>query len=600
MNSTDDMKRALKELEEAINSTPLNRTLVLDLIQRGADPNFQEKPDRESFFSEQLLSWSEPPISLEAVEVLLEGGADPNHDPGNGMRPLYNACMARRPDVVAILLRHGADPNFIIEEHESLLDDVDFDRWVEESDIGTAWEKDYHQGSVKKLGEILEILKAAGAKPMHEMIAAALADWVHLAPGSPERLLTRTGYISLDDIAGLADEWQTKWRDWCARNFRPGRNESTILDTPAGFNRRAYNQEGLELARTFKALAGGSSRVDLFLIDPDDEEAFAINCHQIKDVGGVEKHPSLPYPFSNCAKNPGFHLDTKAAVAADLSAVEVVCEFFVCGERYHPELRLNFAELERSADGDGRYTIFSDTENREIAVDVLWGSDSVLWRVALTSGKEELAFLREKYAEVIQDAKKSIYYTDRRARVAIEQFQNRAPTLTCTGHIQLAGPASLDSDTIASSYSPTSSEADLASRSRIWEICVLFAAAVNLRESGILAPRMAEHVCFTGDRRPGIDGREAVLNYLRVAFNELKGRKDVDRVQAEVGHFWLTGEPCVLLWEGGEAVAFANVRSNSERMLTSCHWMTERGLVESVKGMRVFPALTLHDHLVDI
>jgi len=599
MNSATDMKRMLKELEEAIYSIPLNRTLVLDLIQRGADPNFQEKPDRESFFSEQLFLGSETSISLEAVGLLLEAGADPNHDPGDGMRPLANAYWGRRPEVVELLLSHGADPNFIIEEHESLLDAVEFAHWVDESDIGTAWEKDYHTDSVKKLGEIAELLKAAGAKPMHEMTATALTDWVHLAPGSPERMLTRTGYIYLNDIPGLADEWKTRWRDWCARNFRPGRNES-ILDTPAGFNRRAYNQEGLELAREFKALAGGSSRVDLFLIDPDDEEAFAINCHQIKDVGGVEKHPSLPYPFSNYAKTPGFHLDTKAAVAADLSDVEVICEFFVRGQRYHPELRLNFAELERSANGDGRYAIFSDSEDREIAVDVLWGSDSVLWRVALPSGKEELAFLREKYAEVIQDAGKSVYHTDRRARVAVEQFKNRAPTLTCTGHIQLSGPDCRDPATVASSYSPTDSEAELANRSRIWEICVLFAAAVNLQESEILAPRMAERVCFTGDRRPEINGKEAVLNYLRLAFDELKGRAEVNRVQAEVGHFWLTGEPCVLLWEGGNAVAFANVRSNLERMLTSCHWMTERGLVQSVKGMKVFPAVTLHDHLVDI
>ena len=84
-----------------------------------------------------------------------------------------------------------------------------------------------------------------------------------------------------------------------------------------------------------------------------------------------------------------------------------------------------------------------------------------------------------------------------------------------------------------------------------------------------------------------------------IAFNELKGRADENRVHAEVGYFWLTGEPCVLLWEGGIAVAFANVRSNTERMFTSCHWMTESGLVQSVKGMRIFPALSIQDRLVD-
>lgn len=589
MKPASSPKMLLAELEQALHSVPLNHDLVFDLIQRGADPNFQEKAGEESFFSEFLCEWSDSPVFLEAVKLLLEAGANPNHDPGDGIRPLCNACNARRPDLVAALLQFGADPNFIIEEHESLLDDVEFDHWIDEEDIGTASEKDHLRGSVEKLGEILNLLRAAGAKSMSDMTARELKEWVHLWPGSPEKMLTCTGYISIDGIPGLSGPWKARWRDWCRRNFHPARGQS-ILDTPAGFDRRVYNREGLGLAREFKPVAGDDVRVDLLLLDPDDEEAFAINCYQIKDVGASEKPPSLAYPFSQYAKTPGFHLETKAAVPPDLANVDVVFEFFAHGERYHPELKLNFDELKRSVRGDGRYAMFQDAAGGVVAVDVLWGEESVLWSVALSTGTEQLAFLREKYAEVIEDAQKWAFHTERRARIAIERFKNRVPTLTCTGQIQLSGSLRRDKKWKVSEYTPAGPEVKLMSRSRIWEICVIFAAAINQRNPGLVAGRMAGNACFTGDRRSEINGKESILDYLQIAFAELEDRTDGNRVWAEVGYFWLTGEPCVLLWEGGEAVALANVRSNSDRMFTSCHWMTERGLVQSVQGTRVFPA----------
>ncbi len=589
MNDAKDTEMLRKELEQAVCSEPLNRELILDLIQRGADPNFQKDEESDSFFSE-LLGFREPPISIEAVELLIEAGADPNHDPGNGMRPLANAYWSYRRDLVELLLRHGAEPNFIVEENESLLDMAECSYWIDKEQIGTAWQKDYHQSDVEKQGQIVDILKAAGAKSMQEMVAAELVAWVHLWPGASEKMITGEGYIPLDKIPGLTDEWKKKWLEWCARNFNPG-NDGSILDAPAGFDRRAYNQEGLELAREFKTLAGGRVRVDLFLLDPDDEEAFVRNAYIIRDVGGEEKRPTLASPFCNYAKDPGFHIETKAAVAADLSDVKVLCEFFVRGERYRSELKLNYWELERSIEGDGRYAIFSQ-EGNEVMVDVLWGKDTVLWRVELPSGADELVFKREKYAEVIQNTKRWGYHTDRRARIAIERFKNRVPTLTNTGQIQLpAESAARALPNGSAGYVPTGQEAELARRSRIWEACVFFAAAVNLRSTEILADRLAERACITGDKRPNISGKQAVLDYLHVAFHELLERTEEKRVWAEVGHFWLTGEACVLLWEGGRAVALGNVHRDSEGEYTGCHFITEPELVQSVKGLKVYPGL---------
>ncbi len=52
--------------------------------------------------------------NLSAMESLLAAGLDPNHelaDHGNGFCILMNASYSNEPRLVALLLRHGADPN---------------------------------------------------------------------------------------------------------------------------------------------------------------------------------------------------------------------------------------------------------------------------------------------------------------------------------------------------------------------------------------------------------------------------------------------------------------------------------------------------------
>lgn len=96
------------------NETPLTSTVRANnyeatkfLIENGADVNLQ--------------SYWETPIGLASyngfdkiAELLLTSGADVNTLAKDGMTPLTNAIITKRPSTVELLLNNGANPNFLL------------------------------------------------------------------------------------------------------------------------------------------------------------------------------------------------------------------------------------------------------------------------------------------------------------------------------------------------------------------------------------------------------------------------------------------------------------------------------------------------------
>ncbi|KAJ5674199.1 hypothetical protein N7462_009638 [Penicillium macrosclerotiorum] len=77
------------------------------LLSRGAD--IRKTPG----IMEQATSVN----SIDAVGVLLEAGVDPNCKKDGTYTPLCSAIRDDRPDIVALLLSHGADPNLMASEY---------------------------------------------------------------------------------------------------------------------------------------------------------------------------------------------------------------------------------------------------------------------------------------------------------------------------------------------------------------------------------------------------------------------------------------------------------------------------------------------------
>jgi hypothetical protein len=455
-----DVEALLAELSEAVSAKPLDRSRVLDLIARGADPNYRDKGG-STWFARAF--WGRD-LTVEAVELLIEAGADVNADGEDGL-PLYNACLEARPDLVECLLAHGADPNILIEEVETVLDYVEFDRRYCEGNIGTAWERDYQRPRIEALSQIVTLLLRNGARRRSGMRASRLRDWVTLTAGGADNVSTRDGRLRLSDIAGLSEDWVARWRAWCGQAFDPA--DEDFLAAPPGFDRRRHNAEGLALAREFKQVAGAAVRVDFGAIDPDSEEAFARNICVVSDVGGREVHPSLSYSEAQYIEQPGFYVVAKACVAGDLSAVTPVLEFHVGRQRRFVDWTLQLDEILRSCAGDGRYTIFADVNGVPVDVWVTWTDSEVRWHIPRVSPESTyLTFKRAGYEEAVRHALVTAHHAVRRAWIAVDKHRNRTPRITGLGAVKHAmsrdGPVP---NQLA--YRLSSSEAEVAARSRI-------------------------------------------------------------------------------------------------------------------------------------
>jgi len=90
------------------------------LIERGADPNADHEEDaplgdelgvtRPAYFN--TLQAAIVNQSIEALQILLENGADPNRETRNGDTPMYWG-VEQGPKIFRMLLEHGGDVNYV-------------------------------------------------------------------------------------------------------------------------------------------------------------------------------------------------------------------------------------------------------------------------------------------------------------------------------------------------------------------------------------------------------------------------------------------------------------------------------------------------------
>ena len=108
-------------LVTAINLSPLR--FVRQLLDLGADPNYACQDGFPSLF---VALDSGRPDADDILALLLRGGADPNQRGINDWTALHHALARRRLGAIRLLLAHGADPHLKtrIDDYTSALEDA--------------------------------------------------------------------------------------------------------------------------------------------------------------------------------------------------------------------------------------------------------------------------------------------------------------------------------------------------------------------------------------------------------------------------------------------------------------------------------------------
>jgi len=96
--------------------------MVRLLISKGADVDAQDRDKHTALTYYPSIIEKKNKEYKEVVEILLDAGADIDHVDGHGGTALLAACVLRSKEVVALLLKRGANPNLGDRDNLSPLD----------------------------------------------------------------------------------------------------------------------------------------------------------------------------------------------------------------------------------------------------------------------------------------------------------------------------------------------------------------------------------------------------------------------------------------------------------------------------------------------
>ena len=140
VNSKRDDGNGITTLQNAIRSFRCQSAIIQLLLAKGADPNVSG-PDNSLAINDAIMKSGDKQESLKILELLIKHKANVNPD-STFESTVIKSILHQRPDMLAVLLKNGADVNKVGKESKSPLHYA-----VENRDI-----------------ESVKLLKANGAK----------------------------------------------------------------------------------------------------------------------------------------------------------------------------------------------------------------------------------------------------------------------------------------------------------------------------------------------------------------------------------------------------------------------------------------------------
>lgn len=281
--SRNEEAEADKRLRQLIDSSDCSADDVRAAIDAGANVNAVDS--NGSSILMRALSDGET-TSLEIIRLLCDLGADVDFYDENDFCPLAEAFYGHNPAVIECLLQYSANPNVIVERicPGSVLDiaetdlgfhTMEYDHAIE---VGHAEEAEHNKRAREAVAAIVELLKAAGAKSMWDMVATEPRTWLVVFARYATGLLTRDGFLDIANVPNVSERFCQQFRGWVSRHFDAW-PDNRPDDRPKGFDRAKHNEEGRRLSQEIKRLVGDAVAVGYGCICAEDEVRGIRNTH---------------------------------------------------------------------------------------------------------------------------------------------------------------------------------------------------------------------------------------------------------------------------------------------------------------------------------
>ena len=236
-----------KELIDLFSNGTADVASIDKCIQRGA--RISEVIDDTTVLLEIIDNLgNENPPAMEAYVHIIEKGADIHYVKIDGSCALVEAASMHQDVFTDYLLHKGANPNVIIEFHETVLDHAEFDLFFHEGECSDG--DPQHTDWAIRMGKIVKSLIRYGAKSLPDLWTDRLGSWLHVFGNYPSGILTDYGNIAADRLP-VNEPLKQKIREW-KRNYWDSWNDD-FGPRPIDFDRATSNELGLNIANDLKA-----------------------------------------------------------------------------------------------------------------------------------------------------------------------------------------------------------------------------------------------------------------------------------------------------------------------------------------------------------
>ena len=238
---TESGSNGLHYLARWPGKTDKYKELLKGLLDAGCDPNGYNNDGDTA-----VNVFCQRDGSAETVELLLERGGSVSVANQHGYSPLHAAVANDSVDLVRLLCKHGADPNF-----------------VASADVGSP----YAMALAQKRTKILAVFSAAAAAEQHGTVAARLPGRYHVKIVEARNLARVCDAYCVLENSGHAHRTPV-----ACHTSRPHWDQRVVLESPAGHTLRLsvwsfsltksctlLGRAALDLARL------GAARVDVWL-----------------------------------------------------------------------------------------------------------------------------------------------------------------------------------------------------------------------------------------------------------------------------------------------------------------------------------------------